>query len=81
MKEIEFSSKFAQKMKFLEKRGDFELKLSFWDAIKSIRGIKIWILILKTLSSPSLVSLSLSQTDGTENGQKLISELISGQTH
>jgi hypothetical protein len=48
MKEIEFSAKFAKKMKFLKNRGNFELKLSFWDAINSIMGIKIMIFDLKT---------------------------------
>ena len=48
MEEIEFSAKFARKMKFLENQGSFELKLSFWDAINSIIGIKICILYFKT---------------------------------
>ena len=68
MEEFEFSAKFARKMKFLENRGNFELKLSFWVAIRSIKGIKIWIWIFKTLSPPILVSLAPSQTEGTENG-------------
>ena len=34
MEEIEFSAKFAQKMKFHENRGNFKLKLNIWDAIK-----------------------------------------------
>ena len=33
-KEIQFSSKFAQKMKFHENRGSFELKLNIKDVIK-----------------------------------------------
>ena len=37
-------------------------------------GIKIWILDLKFLFSPSPVNLLPSQTDGTENGRKLFLE-------
>ena len=55
-------------MKFQENRGNFELKLSFEAEIKSLIGTKVYILDFKTLSSPSLVSLVPSQTDGTKTG-------------
>ena len=46
MEEIEFSTKFDQKNEI--SRGSFELKLNIRDVIKSIMGIKIWNLDLKT---------------------------------
>ena len=68
MEEIEFSAKFAKKMKFHKNRGSFELKLNIWDDINSIRGIKFWNLDFKIWFSPSLVILTPSQTDETEIG-------------
>ena len=56
MKEIEFSAKFAQKMKFHENRGSFKLKLNIRDPINSIMGVKICILDFITLYSHILVS-------------------------
>ena len=38
------------------------MKIIFWDEINSIWGINIWNLDLKNLSSPTLLSLVLSQT-------------------
>jgi hypothetical protein len=59
-------------MKFLENRGSFELKLSLWNVINSINGIKICNFYFKNLYSPILASLEPSQTDETEIGRKLI---------
>ena len=46
MEKIDFSAKFAWKLKFHENQGKFELKLFLWDVINSIRDIKIFILDL-----------------------------------
>ena len=51
MEKIDFSAKFAWKLKFHENRGKYELKHLFWVAIKYIRGIKFWILDLEILFS------------------------------
>ena len=77
MEKIDFSSKFAWKLKFHENQGKFELKLFLWDAINYIRGIKNCILYLEFLFSPSPTNLQPSQTDGTENGRKLFLESTS----
>ena len=50
---------------FFLNRGSFELKLSFSSVINSIMGIKIWNLDFKIWFSPSLVSLTTSQTNET----------------
>ena len=81
MEKIDFSAKFAWKLKFFENRGNFELKLSFWATINSIRGIKFFNFYFKIWFSPSLTSLTPSQTDGTEIGKKLIPEPTSYQSH
>jgi hypothetical protein len=47
-KEIKFSSKFAQEMKFFENQGKFELKLSIGVEKNSIIGVKILIMDLKS---------------------------------
>ena len=80
MEKIDFSAKFAWKLSFCKNRGKFELTQCFYVSINSIRGIKICILDLKPLFSPSLVSLLPSQTDGTENGQFLLPESTSYET-
>ena len=74
---IKFSTKFNQEMKFYENRGKFELKLNIGDAINSIRGVKNWIIDLKTRSSPSLANQAPSQIDGTEIGWNLVPKPIS----
>ena len=48
MEEIEFSAKFAQKMKFHENRGNFQLKLRIRADINSNIGVKNFNLELKT---------------------------------
>ena len=40
---IDFSAKFAWKLKFHGNQGKFSLTQWFYVAIKSMRGIKIWI--------------------------------------
>ena len=44
MEKIDFSAKFAWKLKFHENRVKFELRHLFWVDINSIWGIKLWIL-------------------------------------
>ena len=79
MDKIDFSAKFAWRLKFHENLGKFELKQFFWVAIKYIRGIKLWILDLEILFSPSPTNLLPSQTDETKNERKLFSESTSRQ--
>ena len=81
MEKIDLSTKFAWKLKFHENRGKFEIKLSYLAVIKYIRGIKFLNLYLKILFSPSLISLTPSQTDGTKIGRKLVPEPTSYQCH
>ena len=80
-KEFEFSAKFAWKLKFFENRGKFELKFSYCAAINSIRGIKFLSLYFIILFSPSLGSLTPSQTDESEIGEKLLPEPNSQQNY
>ena len=42
MEKIDFSAKFAWKVKFHENRGKFELRHMNWVVINSIGGIKFW---------------------------------------
>ena len=44
MEKIDFSAKFAWKLKFHKNRGKFELRHLFWVSINSIRSIKFFIL-------------------------------------
>jgi hypothetical protein len=54
--EMKFSTKFPQKMKFHENRGNFELKLSINTVIKLIRGVKNLFFDFEIRPSPSLAN-------------------------
>ena len=77
MEKIDFSAKFAWKLKFHGNQSKFTIKQWFQVSINSIMGIKFFILDLEFLFSPSPTNLLPSQTDGTENEQKLFLESTS----
>ena len=79
MQKTVFSAKFAWKLKFHENRGKFALKHLFWVAIKSISGMKFWILDMKFDFTLAPTNRLPSQTGGTENRRKLLLESTSYQ--